>query len=109
MTNNVESLADFKAQKEAKAKSGQDQAKAHWYAQQIKQVRSEYQKLTGKEYAADGYFVFRYDIYEGWIPDLEAPEDWPVKSIAVHEQGKQFKAVGPAGAGWATEWEPMTV
>ena len=108
MADRIETLAEIKARKKAAAVSGVETARTGRYAQKIIQVRSDYKKLTGNEYADDGYFVFRYDIYEGWIEDLEEPEDWRVDSIAVDEQGNQFRAVGPQGAAWATKWEPGT-
>lgn len=107
MTSNIEPLAEIRARKESKAMSGSKIAQAKRYTQKITQVRAEYKKLTGNDYGSDGYFVFRYEIYEGWIQDLEEPEGWRVESIAVDEQGDQFKAVGPEGAAWATRWKPI--
>lgn len=105
MNKNMETLAEIKARKEAKEMSGMEMARAGRYSQKITEVRGEYKKLTGREYGSDGYFVFRYEIYEGWIEDLEEPENWKVDSVAVDEQGNQFKAVGPEGSAWATKWE----
>lgn len=108
MTKNIEMLSEFKARKEAHAASNQEMARAKRYSEKITEVRAEYKKLTGREYGTDGYFVFRYEIYEGWIDDLDEPENWRVDSVAVDEQGNQFKAVGPDGAAWAEEWKPIS-
>lgn len=105
---NIETLADIKLRKEAKeaSASAPKTRRTNRYSQKIKQVRADYKNLTGNEYGTGGYFVFRYDIYEGWIQDLEEPRDWLINCIAVDEKGNQFRSVGPLGAAWATKWEP---
>lgn len=106
MAKNVEMFSEIKARKDAAAALSLETARAKRYAQKISEVRTEYKKLTGNDYGSDGYFVFRFEIYEGWIEDLEEPGNWKVRSVAVDEQGNQFKAVGPDGVAYATQWEP---
>lgn len=47
------------------------------------------------------------DEIAGWMDDLCDPGSWALGSIAINEQGQQWRAVGGATHCGASEWQPI--